>query len=417
MQRYALLYLLILGSLGFARESSAQQRCGDLFGDEQSVINELARLKVDSEASSSSSIRTALNKDFTRKKQLAFKSGINLESLNQRIEELRSGKKSKDQEDRERTQKLKEQEDQALGVTYRPLKILPGESKYEKLKFIDNDSKFFAADSFKSSIFDAHTGDLIKTFPFSAVAISDDGKLVFHEYTYSLDGSWKTRIDIHNVDTGEKIRISPSNSKELYVFKISPDGRFALGRQEDALPYRVILWDTETGAEIKRFEYDRHLMNKKVIISPNGNFILAASQEGHLEVLDTQSFSTVAKLSPNRKFENMTFTPDSRKILLEDGRRKMMVWDLDTNQTLPVLNLSNRIASHPGGRLIFSFGGYQVDIFSSGTLTQLGTFEPEKPAVNALAVSQDETHLIANSSGPSGLGSSSTVIWERVTKP
>lgn len=202
------------------------------------------------------------------------------------------------------------------------------------------------------SLWEARTGRLIRRFetPYTqvrSVAFSPDGRL-------AASGHWAERIIAdkwvdpdHGIvilwdpETGEEVRRLRGHSGNVNAVAFSPDGRFLAsgsgGRHNekgyfDAIDNTIRLWDVETGRELARFEQAATIHG--LAFSPDGRHILSGGRDGLLRLWEVPMSAPAAAPSPSSlvcEIESrvwaLAFAPDGRTLAMGSGDGVVRLWE------------------------------------------------------------------------------------------
>jgi WD40 repeat protein/serine/threonine protein kinase len=199
---------------------------------------------------------------------------------------------------------------------------------------------------------DVETGEVIHSFtddqPINAVTFSPDGKkgLVGAGYL-DAEKEESGHIILWDVETGEEIRRFVGQPYAVSALAFSPDGRLALSSGNGAI---VILWDVETGAEIRRFEdyWEDSMWTTEsywdVRFNPDGKQIYAAHSYGPIIVWDVESGAKIQELAGHQQFAaGITFSNDGQRLVSGGSDSQIIFWDTQTG------NILHRYDNHAGG--------------------------------------------------------------------
>jgi WD40 repeat protein len=149
---------------------------------------------------------------------------------------------------------------------------------------------------------------------------------------------------------------------------VSPDGRRILSGSKDRT---MILWDRETGREIRRFKEQGGSI-QSVAISPDGRRALSGSQDTIVRLWDLESGDLIREFRGHTEgVFSVAFSPDGRLAYStsggflrggwEDGRdAAIRVWDVETGQEVRRMEghrgIVRSVAVSPDGRRVLSGG-------------------------------------------------------------
>jgi len=159
------------------------------------------------------------------------------------------------------------------------------------------------------------------------------------------------------------IRTLQGHKDVVWDCAISPDGSFIVSASEDAT---LKVWDTYTGKE--RAILTGHAGGVTgCAVSPNGDFIVSASRDATLKVWDTRTATVRATIRCGSPLEDCAISPDGRTISSVDSLGSVALWNVGTWERklslhgLKVLYHGHRSPVHacafsPDGRFIVSGG-------------------------------------------------------------
>jgi WD40 repeat protein len=162
--------------------------------------------------------------------------------------------------------------------------------------------------------------------PMVSVDISSNGRFML---TGSLAGGVAVLWDL---ETGQEIRRFEGNEKALMVVKFSPDGRLAALGSLDVLgtsgAHKLVLVDVETGEEVHRLE-GHEFPVRSMAFSPDGRYLLTGSLQwgaawpeeggGDLILWDVATGTLVRRFDEHRAVMGIAFSPDSSQVATTTG--------------------------------------------------------------------------------------------------
>ncbi len=249
----------------------------------------------------------------------------------------------------------------------------------------------------------------------TAVALSPDGQMALaasvpHPLTNIVLWDIAGGVEIHRYHTEEYI-------KDI-IF--SPDGQLALFGTDKAessdsliggLPSDVILWNTNTGTEIRRFTGHPAAITS-VAFSPDGH---TAASVGGKRVIILWDVMTGHQLQHFADYENaddawnyVGFSPDGRTLITADYRSLIVLWDIATGAEIRHFERDTRnFAFSDDGQRAFSGsrdGSTSLWDFTSGAI--LRRFSDHSSAMARLDMTADAHFGIASS------GDGTTTLWD-----
>jgi WD40 repeat protein len=175
--------------------------------------------------------------------------------------------------------------------------------------------------------------------PLAAVAVSPDGRRL-------LTGDMTDAVTLWDVESGEEIRRFQGDALAVSpnAIAFSPDGNYALVGSGDAFggteTRSLVLWDLETGEEIRRFEGHRFVL-RSVVISPDGRTALAGSQsqtlgdEGELILWDLETGEQIRRFDTTDDITSIAFSADGSLALTGSAYfANAALWDVASGQEI-----------------------------------------------------------------------------------
>ena len=200
--------------------------------------------------------------------------------------------------------------------------------------------------------------------PIDAVTVSPDGRRL-------LTGMITGETILWDVERGQVIRrfrgegfgVSPD------CLAFSPDGRHALVCAEDVMgdsgATSLVLWDIETGEELRRFE--GHVTYVRALaFSPDGRTALAGSQSipdstvGDLILWDIETGRELRRFDITHDVANIAMSADGSRALTGSATHfTAILWDVATGQAL------RRFGGHTGPVLNVAFGPEEATVLTA----------------------------------------------------
>lgn len=209
------------------------------------------------------------------------------------------------------------------------------------------------------SLLDVETGRelrrLVDSQPIMAVTFSPDGRRALIGAGYRLAQEVESgHIVLWDLETGDEIRRFEGQPYAIFDVEFSPDGQRAASGGNGAL---AILWDLETGEELRRF--DDYWVDSMwpiesywdVEFSPDGQSLYAAHAKGPIIGWDVESGKVIQELVGHVEgAAGITFTDDGRRLASGGIDSQVILWDVETGGIL------HRLTGHSGsvGQVRFS---------------------------------------------------------------
>ena len=309
---------------------------------------------------------------------------------------------------------------------YYPLnEVLTDETVIPVSVAISPDSKTAVVSAFtdgRLALIDLETGELLREFTghtrlSNELAFSPNGA---HAISASDDG----KLILWDVETGEIIHDMTGHSGSVSAVAISPDGSTALSAglqgaenilESLQLPGELILWDLETGREIRRFTGGHAQLVLDVVYSPDGQYALSSSGlRKASDIIQPDSglilwdLSTGEILNPFDKLntENPTgvaMSPDGLSILVGSMEGTLYWLDSKTGELIYAFrdhsNWISDVAFSPDGRFaIAGLGDGQAVIWDLASKQQVAALKFHSKELTDFAVSPDGETMISVSS-------------------
>jgi WD40 repeat protein/uncharacterized protein YeeX (DUF496 family) len=168
--------------------------------------------------------------------------------------------------------------------------------------------------------------------------------------TYSPDGqvlasAGNAEVKLWDPRTGKQIpRTSMIHKSRADGIAFSPDGKHlvSVGGVLDEVKNvftsgEVKIWDTATGKEIMGFLGHTGLI-RGVAISPNGQYLVTASEDSTVRIWETATGKEVQTLKGHKKATYaVAFSPDGSRVASASGDQTVKVWDVATGALIETL--------------------------------------------------------------------------------
>jgi WD40 repeat protein/class 3 adenylate cyclase len=196
----------------------------------------------------------------------------------------------------------------------------------------------------RATLWDVERGEVIQRFEGDAVnvnpnciAFSPDGKRALVGSGDAFGGTETRSLVLWDIESGEEIRRFEGHKFVLRSVAIHPDGRTALaGSQAQSLGEEgeLILWDLETGEEIRRFDTTEDITS--IVFSADGNRALTGSAIFSNSALwDVASGQEILRCEgPTDMVLDVAFGPDETTALAASADRSLILWDVATGEII-----------------------------------------------------------------------------------
>ncbi len=213
---------------------------------------------------------------------------------------------------------------------------------------------------------------------------------------------------IWDTASGEQVFTLPASPATVYSAAFSPDGSRLVTGGGDGI---VKIWDLSTSLATRAVTETNvvalagvhRLAVSSVAFTPDGQFLVTASQEGIATVWDTMTFEAIFTLTGHKAaVDGLAISPDGQfaATISRDGTLKM--WDLALTGNQEVLDypLGGGIVAGnftPDGSRLITFGSGNLaviqDIASGRQLSSLTIAIPEGRSVNGITLSPDGSRI------------------------
>ena len=218
--------------------------------------------------------------------------------------------------------------------------------------------------------------------PVRVAAFSTDGQ-------YLVTGTDDYRVILWKTITGQEVRQFVGHTGPVTDVGISPDGKYILTGSQDKT---ARLWDMATGKEIRRFMVNAGLFSAR--FSPDGNYILTGGKDNIARLWDTSTGKEIRQFIGHTGPIKAVFSPDGKHILTGSSDKTAKLWDVSTGkemiQFIGHTNALWAIAFSPDGNSILT--GSQdgtARLWDAKTGTELQRFMGHTNYVVGVAFSPD----------------------------
>ena len=186
-------------------------------------------------------------------------------------------------------------------------------------------------------LWDVQTGKEIRqleghTYSVMSVSFSPDGRWI-------ASGGWDETVRLWDIETGKEIR-----RLERYIdvhrkarppdcayndvansVAFSPDSRLIVS---NGIPGIVLLWDAQTGKEIRRFKGHTDIV-RSVAFSPDGLLIASGGADRAVRLWDVQTGKEIRRLEAHTGFVyTVAFSPNGRWIASGSSKGELFFWSV-----------------------------------------------------------------------------------------
>jgi WD40 repeat protein/uncharacterized caspase-like protein len=200
----------------------------------------------------------------------------------------------------------------------------------------------------------------------NAIAFSSDGRFVL---TGSPAGLTDNSIILWDTATGREIRrFRPESGAASIVFL--PHSYLFITEIEDGNP---ILWDAETGKVIHEFD-------ESPKFSPNGQLLLTSSGQDVI-IWKAATGKAIRKIREPQTVSDVSFSPDGHAAVIEISNREVRLWDLEKNTEVGRLTGSGPKFS-TDGKLVVTTLDKETILWNAVTHLELRRFPGVNPEIS-----------------------------------
>jgi WD40 repeat protein len=203
-----------------------------------------------------------------------------------------------------------------------------------------------------------------------SVAFSPDGQWLLSGTQGDTDNGELNELVLYDIQGCQPVRQFDMNGiEDVTGIAFSRDGRRAITGSAFACPNRIILWDTSTGKEIRRFELAvsgfRPIFD--VAFGPEDRSVLGADMDS-LVLWDIETGDIIRRYTGLSSLPwSFEISPDWKYILAGSDNNDVILWDFNTGQELYDLS----VHSHPVYSVTFSPDSKSAfSVSSDGLLVQ-----------------------------------------------
>ncbi len=201
------------------------------------------------------------------------------------------------------------------------------------------------------------------------------------------------------------------HAADVFSAAFSPDGRYVLTGGRDS----ALLWEAETGREIRRFEGHSPPPVSSVAFSPNGEYVLTGSWDKTVRLWETETGREVRGFTGHTgEIYATAFSPDGNHVLTGSHDKTARLWEAHTGrEVLRFLGHSEgvwSVAFSPDGEYVLT-GGLDdtARLWESKTGREVRRFVSPSLMVHPVAFSPDGKYVLT------GGWDKTARLWETAT--
>jgi WD40 repeat protein len=225
-----------------------------------------------------------------------------------------------------------------------------------------------------------------------AVAWSPDGKFI-------VTGGNDQLVILWDAQTGAELRHFQGHTALVSSVAFSPDGRQVLTGSGDNT---ARLWDVATGKELRTFEgHSDWVMS--VAFSPDGQQALTGSGDGKARLWDVATGKELCTFEGHSNWVmSVAFSPDGQQALTGSADKTARLWDVETGQEIRRLQHADGVrcvAFSPDGQQVLT-GSWDktARVWDVAAGKEIRRFEGHTYGVNSVAFSPNGRQVVTGSS-------------------
>jgi WD40 repeat protein len=231
------------------------------------------------------------------------------------------------------------------------IRTLAGYSSNVKSCTFSPDGKLIISSSVddKVNVWDAKFGELIRSFeghltlasgrtfsPSGRLIVStlDKAEIPWDRNRGTVKIEYKGTVKIIDAKSGEIVRTLEGHQNLVNSCVFSPDGKYIVTASDDGT---LRVWDAHLGTMLRALE--GHLFGvKNCAFSPDGKQIVSASDDGTLKVWDAELEETLPRLEGHSDAVwSCDFSLDGKQIISASSDHKLKIWDAESGKVKKTL--------------------------------------------------------------------------------
>jgi WD40 repeat protein len=191
----------------------------------------------------------------------------------------------------------------------------------------------------------------------TAIVFTPDGRM-------ALSASEDHTLRLWDLEYGQKIRHFNSEGAGVWTSALaaSRDGLMAMAAFRADLHTNIIMWDTNTGEEIRRYSIDKYISD--IAISPDGQTAILATDQGTMPsdviLLAVKSGEEIRRFTGHPSaISSVAFSPDGRTAASAGHNGVMILWDVATGKE--VRRFKGYDGDDPDGANVWHYVGFSPD--------------------------------------------------------
>ncbi len=225
-----------------------------------------------------------------------------------------------------------------------------------------------------------------------------------HSATLTPDGetivaATERTLQLWNAHSGEPVRTIDAHEEKINDVAVSPDGRYLLSASDDGT---VAVWDAATGRRRQTLDA-RSGEIWSVAVSSDGARIAAGASNGTVHLWDGATFERVNTLSGHRHWvRSVSFSDDARRVASASNDGTVRIWRADDGELAATLEVSEEWVlsaafSRDGKRVVTGSADPAVRVWEVDSGQLLATFEGHTQPVSSVSFSSADRWLLSAS--------------------
>lgn len=247
------------------------------------------------------------------------------------------------------------------------------------------------------ALFDLNTGDLVRTYDTAALTASTNFELLASPGADVFAITDSSNVTLARQD-GVPLYTLTAHNEFIQALAFSPDGGYLLTGD---LSGRLILWDTTTGEEVRRFALESGV--RALAFAPDGVHFMVGTMEGWLYYWDASADQPAYELyGHDGAVVSLSFNPDGTRLVSSGFDGAVYVWDVEAGVALISYGghkgFVNALAFLPNGVTVLSASDdTRVQHWNVDTGQTISVLAGHRDSVSAVAVHPSGQYAISAS--------------------